>query len=214
MPERVQRRRVRGELGMPKGARYVGRGSRYGNPFKVGALVMEPGPYAGPASPYDGLLQPGAYQWTGLCGPYEYVIRPVRDRADAVALFGPYVDFHDDVWPPEAIRDELGGRDLACWCPIFDADGRRVPCHADDLIRRANPPTPELLAMVAARPFIDFPTGWALARSGVPHRSAACSYVQTGGALLCDCDAIRARWCELRTGLGLEVPADQEPSNV
>lgn len=37
--------------------------------------------------------------------------------------------------PPSAarLRDALGGRNLACWCP---ADG---PCHADLLLAIANP---------------------------------------------------------------------------
>jgi hypothetical protein len=34
---------------------------------------------------------------------------------------------------PEALRAELGGHDLACWCPL---DG---PCHANLLLRLANP---------------------------------------------------------------------------
>jgi hypothetical protein len=33
---------------------------------------------------------------------------------------------------PEEIRGALGGRDLACWCPL---DG---PCHADLLLKLAN----------------------------------------------------------------------------
>lgn len=36
------------------------------------------------------------------------------------------------------IRRELRGRDLACWCPLVDAEGRRVPCHADELLLVAN----------------------------------------------------------------------------
>ena len=39
----------------------------------------------------------------------------------------------------EEIRAELGGRDLACWCPLVDEDGHRVPCHADVLLELANP---------------------------------------------------------------------------
>lgn len=66
-------------------------------------------------------------------------------------------------------------------------------------------PSQELLDMVAARDFIDFPTAWALARSGLPHWTELCSYVQTDGALLCDCDAIYVRWWELREQLGLPV---------
>jgi hypothetical protein len=42
--------------------------------------------------------------------------------------------------------------------------------------------------------FIDFPTGWRLAREGVVHTDPRCSYVQTGGALLCDCGAIETEW--------------------
>lgn len=30
------------------------------------------------------------------------------------------------------IRDELGGKDLACWCPLDE------PCHADVLLEIAN----------------------------------------------------------------------------
>lgn len=36
------------------------------------------------------------------------------------------------------VRRELAGRDLACWCPLADAEGNRVPCHADVLIEIAN----------------------------------------------------------------------------
>lgn len=48
------------------------------------------------------------------------------------------VDLHDELlmtrcrhlWPE--IREKLGGKNLACWCPL---DG---PCHADTLLRIAN----------------------------------------------------------------------------
>ena len=33
---------------------------------------------------------------------------------------------------------DLRGHDLACWCPLVDADGNRVPCHADVLLELAN----------------------------------------------------------------------------
>ncbi|WP_165368501.1 DUF4326 domain-containing protein [Serinicoccus sediminis] len=36
-------------------------------------------------------------------------------------------------YPPlQEIRDELAGRDLACWCPLDE------PCHADVLLKLAN----------------------------------------------------------------------------
>ncbi|MBA3369178.1 MAG: DUF4326 domain-containing protein [Geodermatophilaceae bacterium] len=37
-----------------------------------------------------------------------------------------------------AAREELAGRNLACWCQIEDADGNRLPCHADVLLEVAN----------------------------------------------------------------------------
>ena len=40
--------------------------------------------------------------------------------------------------------DELRGKDLACWCPLVDKDGNRVPCHADVLLEWANGETGEL----------------------------------------------------------------------
>ena len=36
------------------------------------------------------------------------------------------------------IREHLRGRDLACWCPLEDEHGNRVPCHADVLLEIAN----------------------------------------------------------------------------
>jgi hypothetical protein len=60
MPKRIQRRRTKGWR-MPEGAVYVGRGSRWGNPFKVG----DPHPVFGwPMHPaevvalYRGALEP------------------------------------------------------------------------------------------------------------------------------------------------------------
>lgn len=37
-----------------------------------------------------------------------------------------------------AALHELRGRDLACWCPLVDAEGNPVPCHADVLLELAN----------------------------------------------------------------------------
>ncbi|WP_174851684.1 DUF4326 domain-containing protein [Youhaiella tibetensis] len=46
-----------------------------------------------------------------------------NDRAGAVAGRAP---------TPDAVRADLAGRNLACWCSL---DG---PCHADTLLRIAN----------------------------------------------------------------------------
>jgi hypothetical protein len=46
--------------------------------------------------------------------------------------------------------------------------------------------------------FIDFPTGWHIARLGVLHTDRRCSYIQTWSAILCDCGAIEAEWARRR----------------
>ena len=33
---------------------------------------------------------------------------------------------------------ELRGKDLACWCPLVDEDGKPVPCHANVLLELSN----------------------------------------------------------------------------
>lgn len=136
MPKRIQRRRTKGWR-LPEGAVIVDRTSRWGNPFKIGSLVMEPGPWNGPGCPYDGFQEPGTYTGIGMVGPYAYVIRAVRDAEDATALFRADVAFYDDIWPPEVIRRKLGGRDLACFCAL-PAEGEPDHCHAAVLLEIAN----------------------------------------------------------------------------
>lgn len=33
---------------------------------------------------------------------------------------------------------DLRGKNLACWCPLYDENGNRVSCHADVLLELAN----------------------------------------------------------------------------
>ena len=61
-------------------------------------------------------------------------------RAETIALFaaalgsgGRLAHLVDDA------RERLAGRDLACWCPLVDAAGDPVPCHADVWLAVANP---------------------------------------------------------------------------
>lgn len=128
-PQRVQRRRTKGSK-MPEGAIYVGRPTKYGNPFRIGGLIRDPGYSGGPAHPYDGPFGEGVYDG--------FEVRRVRDAADATDLFAAYVEAHDE-WPPDVIRRELGGRDLACWCPL-PAPGEPDHCHAAVLLSLANTP--------------------------------------------------------------------------
>lgn len=135
---------------MPEGARYVGRGSIWGNPFVVG----QP----------SGVFPEGM----GLRGQAETLI-PSLSLAQSLAMYAELLDGfigpemyplgHDwmavfkrrtNNWhPSEAARSQLRGHDLACWCRCCPehADGLPLgvtceacePCHADVLLEIANP---------------------------------------------------------------------------
>jgi len=51
---------------------------------------------------------------------------------ECVRLFRHSINFWWDPYYAEAVRAELRGKDLACWCPIG------APCHADVLLEIAN----------------------------------------------------------------------------
>lgn len=107
MPERIQLRRTKGWR-KPKGAVVVTRSSKWwGNPFKIGAPIPEP--------------------WN-LTAKYEG--RIVENRAMAVELFESYTQVKP--FYAEFVRQELAGKDLACWCPLGQ------PCHGDVLLAIAN----------------------------------------------------------------------------
>lgn len=120
-PARIQRRRTAGWR-KPAGAVYVGRGSGWGNPFRVGE---------------NGLWMPDTEHPLPTQrepGEYDYGIRVERcaDRATAVVWFRAYMASYD-LLLANALRD-LKGRDLMCWCPLDE------PCHADVLLDLANQP--------------------------------------------------------------------------
>lgn len=100
---------------MPEGAVYVGRPTKWGNPWTVA-------------------------EWQELLHTL-----PIADARGAAAdcFYAAMVDRladpeyleheHPGFYPPlDQIRDELGGKDLACWCPIDQS------CHADTLLWLAN----------------------------------------------------------------------------
>ncbi len=131
-PRRIQRKRTRGWR-MPEGAVYVGRPTRWGNPFSTlrGSVI---GPrwfdvkdwpltrgvrlvdderlelYSSHSSP-DSAVEASVDLFRTL------VLVRLRDRSDEAR-----------VW-----LDPLRGRDLACWCPLD-----QQPCHADVLLELAN----------------------------------------------------------------------------
>lgn len=88
MPKRIQRRRVKAWR-MPEGAVYVGRPSRWGNPFRLGTWSK-------------------VIEWKHEDGTREHV-DVGRYR---VWITDPKVGI------AVAARRELKGKDLACWCGL------------------------------------------------------------------------------------------------
>lgn len=113
---------------MPEGAIYVGRGSRWGNPFSVDVVghavacgLMTYGAPGGPDTEQDIL---SSEAWA------------LHEAEIAVSLYRRFIELLPDA-PRAALLEPLRGHDLACWCSLA-ADGKPVPCHADVLIEIAN----------------------------------------------------------------------------
>jgi hypothetical protein len=120
-PRRVQMRRKKGWR-MPEGAVYVGRPTRWGNPFMIGS--NQPSLFV-----HDGRR---VFWDTPRCDE-----ALTSARAKAVELFtlhtGPMGRYELDL---AEVQRHLAGKDLACWCPLDQ------PCHADVLLEMANVPEP------------------------------------------------------------------------
>lgn len=109
-PKRIQRKRTKGWR-MPEGAVYVGRPTKWGNPYRV---------------------ERDNWHWTARSDTS--IIGTFDEQASALywavqafrAWWGERAVTNDE------IRGELAGRDLACWCPLDQ------PCHADVLLEIAN----------------------------------------------------------------------------
>lgn len=119
-PTRIQRRRVRGWRA-PEGAVYVGRGTRWGNPYKVTK---------------DGSTHAVIDSRTGG------IIYGSRDEVDArrVAVDWYRAWFASKPGLHAAVRRQLAGRDLMCWCPTPEVDDPDH-CHAVVLLELANSPS-------------------------------------------------------------------------
>lgn len=144
-PVRIQRRRTKGWR-MPAGAVYVGRPTKWGNPWRLegwqGAFVSllqlgERGDKAG--------MRAAAVKLYRLWITQELVtIDADPERVGAWASeIAKGINMEraagEDV-TATTIPDvsELRGKDLVCWCPLVDTDGNPVPCHADVLLELAN----------------------------------------------------------------------------
>ena len=123
-PRRIQRKRSKGWR-MPEGAVYVGRMTLWGNPFSIKwvadnfDVVDDEDARATAVSFHREWLE------QGITVPYPHPGESalLSDRRERVLNEAP----------------RLAGKDLACWCPLEDANGNSVPCHADVLLDIANP---------------------------------------------------------------------------
>jgi uncharacterized protein DUF4326 len=123
-PQRIRRSRAAGWR-LPAGAVYVGRPTRWGNPFKIG----EPVPRESPLFPY--LLR--AIPTGARLGLLPRLI-PYRAQT-VVDAYGWW--FIEQPGLMLSVREELGGRDLVCWCAT-PAPGEEDVCHAAFLLAMAN----------------------------------------------------------------------------
>ncbi|MER5875514.1 DUF4326 domain-containing protein [Streptomyces sp. NPDC001910] len=135
-PRRIQRRRTKGWRA-PADAVYVGRGSKWGNPctqIRMPALD-------GSEWEREGRLGKTSGQHHAFVHPDKTVTSHLvldATREQAVEMFRRWLT--DATSLAAAVREQLAGRDLMCWCPLDE------PCHADVLLEVANAP-----AVVPAR---------------------------------------------------------------
>ena len=106
MPKRIQRKRTKGwRMG---DAVYVGRGSKYGNPWRI-------------------WWEPKFRRWVTQADHNATSERFLTEReAKGCAVK------HFAFWAWRLDIESLRGKDLACWCPLS------APCHADVLLELAN----------------------------------------------------------------------------
>jgi hypothetical protein len=124
-PKRIQRKRTKGWK-MPEGAVYVGRPTKWGNPYAIGGVRIVTG------------------------GATKHM-----NRLDAVQSFGRWVNAcnHLSTIDIPRIKAELSGKDLACWCPLDQPCHADVLLEIANE-KYSNPPTSSFRdeAQSAARP--------------------------------------------------------------
>jgi hypothetical protein len=118
-PRRIQRRRTRGWRA-PEGAAYVGRPTRFGNPFRLhrhnDGWSVQFGEHGGGVGAFPTKAEARRYATEAF---RVWITQP--EQADTLRLF----------------RALLHGRDLTCWCPLPEP-GQPDHCHAAVLIALVN----------------------------------------------------------------------------
>lgn len=121
-PIRLQRKRIPGWR-KPEGSAYVGRPTRFGNPYRLVAQgdgwTVQFGDHGGSVGTFATDLEARRYATEAFRA---WIQQP--EQADTRSLF----------------RALLHGRDLTCWCPL-PADGEPDHCHAVVLLQLANSAT-------------------------------------------------------------------------
>lgn len=115
--KRIQRKRTKGWK-MPINAKYVGRPTKWGNPFK-----LSPDGYILYYKINKKIGSPWCY-WS-INGGFEV--------DDVVELYGHWLDGklkHYSSLPSPPSIEKLKGKDLACFCPLSS------PCHVDAILER------------------------------------------------------------------------------
>lgn len=130
---------------MPAGAVYVGRPSRWGNPFRVGTYTGLARVPAIDGSPweYEGRISADGARHDYYHADGSVTVHHIRymTRAECVEMYRRLLTgditpaMHSSGWLTiNEVRTGLAGCDLACWCPLDQ------PCHADVLLEIANRP--------------------------------------------------------------------------
>lgn len=124
MPHRIQRQRTKGWR-MPPNTVYVGRPTRFGNPYRVVKCITNAW---SPMGGYNVILDDEN-------GPVNVAWFKFKDSATGFVIksYSEQAEFCS-----ESIRRDLRGKNLACWCRLKDERGNHVPCHADVLLEIAN----------------------------------------------------------------------------
>jgi hypothetical protein len=123
MPRRIQRLRTKGWR-MPDGAIYVGRPTRWGNPFRVIKMKESGWGYRGLGNTCWSADDDSPWSKSDAA---KYAVDAFRDMKVNWSTGQPARSIYN--------RDAeivLAGHDLACWCPLDE------PCHADVLLDIAN----------------------------------------------------------------------------
>lgn len=126
-PVRIQRSRAKGWR-MPKGAIYVGRPTKWGNPVRVDGLQAFM--MFGCRGDANG-RQEAAVKAYRLLVTADKKLMAEDTRTPAEKLFWT-IHSTGQVPTVDEIRSALRGRDLACFCRLDQ------PCHADVLLEIAN----------------------------------------------------------------------------